>query len=405
MPSYFDAHRLPRLLAAVGIVFLGFSPLPTTAATDTATGFRQAQPGPWGHLEYQAIYLTSPDAIMEDFPLPNPQPRWSFAGSTPTATRAVLIDAGIDPAVCDRLFGDPRAKRDDEGVFTVYPTAADIEGLKPDVRTALYRQLAKHPQNNFHHDPVLVPDGDVNTWLRGTSLPEHIVALVRQLAWRDGDAVLFSDFRTLISHAGSDSEAKRWVRVLTRSRAFVAYLNVGPGDDLTTLRSYWSAGNRRKEALIMLNAASDLPGGSHLDLTHLLPALPRRLAYAYTTPEFERAGQTPNCHWTSLNFFNNTPQSIYLDLKLAASKVLEDYTRVTGAPTYGDILFFLDENGNAFHSCVFLADELVFSKNGGNTVMPWVVTRLTDLKQLYLHGNDRASIVTFRRRWANDNAD
>jgi hypothetical protein len=359
----------------------------------------QAKAGPWGRIEYQFIYLTAPEAILDEFPTPNPQPRWCFADSTAAAVRGLLDNAGVDAALRDRLFADPRARRDGEGVFTLFPAVADIEALKPAVRTALYRELAKHPQNPFHNEPTCVPDGDVDAWLRGTGLPDHIVALIRELAWKDGDATLFSDYRVLISHAGSDGEARRWIKTLTRTRAVVAYLKVDASDDLTALRRYWSAGYHRKDSLPMLNAAAEAPGGGRLDLTHLLPPLPRRLAYAYTTPELDRTGQAPNCHWTSLNFFNYTRQNIYLDLKLAASEVLQDYDRIAGPPAFGDILFFLDEKGNAFHSVVYLADDLVFSKNGGNTVMPWIITRLGDVKQLYLHGKSDPAIVTFRHRW------
>jgi hypothetical protein len=388
--------RFPPL-AAIACALLAFAPSSARAAA--TAGFTAGQPGPWGRLEYQPLYLTAPESILDDFPTPNPQPRWCFADSTSALVRELLTTEGLDPAVRDRLFADPRARRDEEGVFTLFPTVADIESLKPDVRDAICHELAKYPQNPFHYEPVLVPDGNVNEWLRGTGLPDQIIELIRQLAWRDGDATLFSDFRTLLSHAGGDSEARRWVRILTRTRAVSVFLKVDATDDLPALRRYWSAGYHRKDSLPMLNAAAETAGGGRLDLIHLLPPLPRRLAYAYTTPELERTGQTPNCHWTSLNFFNYTRQNIYLDLKLAASEVLEDYDRVNGPATFGDILFFLDEKGNAFHSCVYLADDLVFTKNGGNTVMPWIITRLGDVKQLYLHGKPKTSIVDFRRRW------
>jgi len=168
---------------------------------------------------------------------------------------------------------------------------------------------------------------------------------------------------------------------------------------MATLRRYWSADYHRKDSLPLLNAAAEMEHGGRIDLVHLLPPLPRRLAYAYTTPELDRIGQSPNCHWTSLNFFNYTRQNVFIDLKLAASQVLEDYDKVTGPNNFGDILFFLDQQGNAYHSCVFLADNLVFSKNGGNMVMPWIITRLDDIKQLYLHGRPGATIQTYRRRW------
>ena len=391
-------HHFMRLRRIVPFLLL---PLLTVqmARGNNDPALKDIKAGPWGRIEYQTIYLTAPEAILDEFPMPNPQPRWCFADSTPAAVRELITTAGLDDVTRDRLFADPHARRDAEGVFTLFPTVTDVETLKPQVREAIYRELAKYTQNPFVHDAICVPDGDVDSWLQGSGLPDKIMAQIRQLVYHDGESLLFSDYRVLLSQAGSDNEARRWVKALTRTRAVIAYLKVDAADDLPALRRYWSASFHRKDSLPILNATAEMSGGGRLDLVNLLPPIPRRLVYAYITPELDRIGQLPNCHWTSLNFFNYTRQNIYVDLKLAASHVLEDYDRVTGPPAFGDVLFFLDEKGNAYHSCVFLADNLVFTKNGGNTVMPWIITLLSDVKQLYLHGRPGANIVTFRRRW------
>lgn len=58
---------------------------------------------------------------------------------------------------------------------------------------------------------------------------------------------------------------------------------------------------------------------------------------------------------------------------------------------FGDILFFLDNaTGDAFHSCVYLADTLVYTKNGRNILSPWVLMTIDDVKKVYLYrGNGR----------------
>jgi hypothetical protein len=148
----------------------------------------------------------------------------------------------------------------------------------------------------------------------------------------------------------------------------------------------------------MLDAAAQAPHGATLDITHLLPLIPRQLVYSYVSPNIERTGQTPNCHWTSLNFFNYTRQNILLDLKLATSDALDNYEQVSPPYAFGDVLFFLSAQGDAFHSCVFVANNLVFTKNGENEIMPWLLTRLEDVKQLY--GREpNYRIQAFRRKW------
>ena len=46
------------------------------------------------------------------------------------------------------------------------------------------------------------------------------------------------------------------------------------------------------------------------------------------------------------------------------------------------------------HSAVFLADDLVFTKNGQNYTMPWMIMRIADLRAMYPNSN----IVYIRRK-------
>jgi len=46
--------------------------------------------------------------------------------------------------------------------------------------------------------------------------------------------------------------------------------------------------------------------------------------------------------------------------------VLQDYDKVGPPYTFGDVLFFMGDDGGAFHSCVYIADNLVYTKNGEN---------------------------------------
>ena len=40
-------------------------------------------------------------------------------------------------------------------------------------------------------------------------------------------------------------------------------------------------------------------------------------------------------------------------------------------------------NGNAYHSCVYLADDIVYTKNGRSRLSPWVLMKLEDVRELY----------------------
>jgi hypothetical protein len=100
---------------------------------------------------------------------------------------------------------------------------------------------------------------------------------------------------------------------------------------------------------------------------------------------FSNKGVLPDCHWTSLNFFNYEPHEYLLDPRLATNRVLDDYAPVEPPYTYGDILFFLRESdGDAFHSCLYLAEDLVFTKNGRNQLSPWIFSTIQDVSRVYL---------------------
>src|SRR4030095_12143005 len=137
---------------------------------------QMCKPGPWGRIECQTIYLEAPSWVVEHFPMPSIQPRWSFAGGTPMSTRSFLNRAGIDEKMVERWLGDPRRPHDQEPP-TLYPSVEDIEALGSSARTVIYRELAKSDLNPFQKDPVIIPGSSVDEWLRGAKLDKESVAL------------------------------------------------------------------------------------------------------------------------------------------------------------------------------------------------------------------------------------
>ena len=56
---------------------------------------------------------------------------------------------------------------------------------------------------------------------------------------------------------------------------------------------------------------------------------------------------------------------------------------MTGRPKYGDIYLFTLPNGDVLHSCVHLADNIVFTKNGATPSSPWILMTLDDVIAFY----------------------
>jgi hypothetical protein len=369
--------------------------LVTVTAAHAESKIQQCGPGPWGTIEYQTIYLEAPEWIITQFPLPSVQPRWCFPTSKREDLHRFLLQAGIEKEMAERWLNSPRCQVID-GYLTIFPSPADVEAMPGPARSIINPELAKLPVNEFFNQPIYITANSVDEWLHGSSLPPKVVELIKKLAYLEGDALLFSNVSTLLSHAESETEARQWLKEITRTKALLAYLRIGPDEDVKAVADYWSSGWRRKDVLPLLESVAETASNNRLDLTHLLPSQPRKLIYTYPSTDAALFGQTPNCHWTSLNFFNYFPQNIYLDLKLAATGVLSNYSPVSKADTFGDVLFFLDAEGNAFHSCVYIADNLVYTKNGDNPVAPWILTTLEEVKQIYLR-KAGAKISAFRR--------
>ena len=107
-----------------------------------------------------------------------------------------------------------------------------------------------------------------------------------------------------------------------------------------------------------------------------------------------------DCHWSTMNFFNEVPDDHYNDSAYMVKCLLTNYYQIAAPTQYGDVILFLnDEGNNAVHSAVYLAGDLVFTKNGNNMAQPWMVMHLPELTEKY-ESDGPAKIVVYRnRKW------
>jgi hypothetical protein len=247
---------------------------------------------------------------------------------------------------------------------------------------------------------VLIIGTSVDEWYRGSKLRPELIQKIKQLSYMRGETIAFSDIPALLNYAQSDSEARTIFKACTRTRNLMVRLMLDKTSHADEIIKYWSfgVGIRRKDLEPLIQSIIELDGVDDLGISHLLPALARKLLYTYPGLDMAKHGVMPDCHWTSLNFFNYEPHEYLLDARLATSQVLENFIPVEPPYQYADVLFFLyNTTGDAFHSCVHLADNIVFTKNGRNILSPWVIMRLEDVKKVYLYkGNSR--VQGFRRK-------
>lgn len=387
------------MVAATVLPAQGGNPSPPdTGAND---GMVRIPSGSWGDIEFFYFYIEASDSLMERFPLPSPRTRWVFPASEAPMLQDTLVGFGIAPEVIGALL-TPKNQFIDEDRVVLLPPIEVLDALTPDARSRLYRMLRNNGLNPFHANPVYLLSGEVDTWARDSDLPDSAVQQMKRHVY-DLDGILaFSDVHALLASASSDAEARLIYKKLTRTRTLMARLRIDASSDIDSILDYWSTGLglRRKDIEPLLRAVMHTPGAQHLGLTHLLPPLPRKLLYSYPDLAMMAQGALPDCHWTTLNFFNYDPEYYYLDSRAATSAVLENFEKVSPPYRFGDVLMFMDQEGLARHSCNYLAGDIVFTKNGRNPATPWALMELADLRKMYRANTGEVRIQGYRHKKA-----
>lgn len=123
----------------------------------------------------------------------------------------------------------------------------------------------------------------------------------------------------------------------------------------------------------------------------------RECPYAFPNPDTDQYANVADCFWTALNFFNQEPQNRFLDPDYRIGRLKADYEVVVGQPEMGDVLVLTDEAGTAIHACVYIAADVVFTKNGAATFSPWVLMKFADM-MLYYTAEQRPKLAFYRVR-------
>lgn len=385
---------IPFLLS---VVLCQAVPPPVSPSVETVDGepvltYRSPKSG---ELRARAIYLEAPDYLVALMDKPTSKERWAFPGGSIASVRALFEKAGLPAEMRDRLLSPDRTIPQD-GALVVFPSAEDVLALTQPMREVLYPELAKSGMNEFHRDPVFILGGDIDDWLRQSRLGARQKEAVRRMVWRKGRALAFSDVRTLLMVSETPEEAQQVFRTLTRTRSLLVELRLPVAAELAALSEYWGGGFGDSDSLPLLQAAAVRGSVAQVGMVNLLPSLGRRRLYTYPTIDQALNGRFPDCHWTSLNFFNNAPHAYYLDTRLAAGVLDKQYDPVGPPYRFGDVLAYVTDD-SVVHSCVFIAEDIVFTKNGENIVAPWVLQRLEDVSSIY-QPDDSVRIQGYRLR-------
>jgi hypothetical protein len=344
---------------------------------------RRLPAGPWGEIEAREIIVGMPEEFVwaelpADF-----RPRWLFTGFTRERLAEFLRAMPLSDEQRHDLLRPSQWSEEANGVL-VLPKVETVLTLTTNTRARIYAQLVDSWDEQSQRFAVPFEPGEMERLLATGRLAPATREMVLRLLYPRGDSLMFGDMRTALAALPTQEERHELVRTLARHRTYLLRLRVGPKSDVDALVAYWrGTTGRSKDLRPILASLARSPGGGVIDVTHLLPPMPRRQLYTYPHVSFDPVEERRDCHWTSANFFNETPDDQFTDAASAARYFYEQCQRVNDAPRFGDVIILFDHHETAVHSAVHVAADMVFCKNGGHYANPWMLQTREEMLRYY----------------------
>lgn len=384
---------VPWLIA--GAIYVGAH---NSRAVDDRTGaVIESATGPWGHLGKMPIVISPPvEYIPQNWGSIEPV-AWHVPAATHDELTALLAFTGMGPEDIVRLRATARPA-DRAGGFVLKPGTDFVRGMRPEVRARLYRQIAGSELNVDQRIAFRFFGTSPAVWL-GRAVSRRTRELVEPLIYRDGDFMYFADIEAVRAKIEDKAELQRLTKALYRQATLLVTLRIDNPSDVSAIAEYWGRGGRRTDIRPLLESIAEVGSRRSIDISHLLPTFAREHLYRYprvTVADNEKP-LLANCLWTALNFFSLKPDDRLLDVHVAVDELKREYHLVYDGYQLGDVVAFADRTGNLFHAAVYVADGLVFGKNGTTPMAPWSILPIERIKGHYIEDSDGWQ-VTFHRR-------
>jgi len=356
--------------------------LAASLAVDPHDKSRSAHSGPWGELITREIELERPVEFL-NAELPAGLPEWSFKGMKAAEVKSLLLRDGLPAAQAAALLA-PGAVTEVADGTRVKPPADFLLNLCAATRGKLYPALAGLGVNTDLDYPYIFPGDTIDSIYNTPQLNPDDLALLKKLVYNNGAARQMSDYEFLLWKIPTPERRVAMAKVLSRQHAVFASLAIKPDTDIDKLLDYWrlSLNERNTDARPLLEALKALPEGGNLSLLYLLPKFARDRLYTFPMASLP-GGPLPDCHWTTFNFSSETPDNRFNDPAYPVQYISQNCHQIDAPSRYGDILLLMNDAKELKHSAVYLADDLVFTKNGKNSMQPWMIMHIPDLLATY----------------------
>jgi hypothetical protein len=337
---------------------------------------------PWGRLECQSITMERPEEFVPELPAIAIEPFWFFGNWTSSQIATLFGASDLTSAQHDALLDTNRWRENTNG-WTIIPGTNIAWSLSRSARQQIYQVLAQFPENSPQCVPYRFPLAHEEEWFMNSGLASNTVKLAHSLIYRRGQSACFSDVEVL-SILPSEAERHRLVRTLSRFPAVFVNLHVDSNTVLEPIIQFWEQTRPRQDTQPFLESLTRLPGSPAINITYFLPPFARTRIYTFPEGKLDNQNSGEDCFWTAMNFFNRPPDNRLADPQQRMQLLSKNYSEIKGNPNLGDIILLLDKNQMPIHACVYIAQDVVFTKNGGTRLSPWLLMRIADMLSYYM---------------------
>lgn len=352
---------------------------PATTFEDPMRRTFLGQPGPWGQLRYTRIWIEPPRSFFHGHVNFEAKTRWFFPGMSPADVDAFFETVSLSAAVRTALGRAPREEAD--GGTWLEPGEQVILALDDAGRARIYGLLARSPRNQ-QQSPISVRAPLIDERIAKSDLAPEVSNLFKRLLYGEGRWRFFSDLPVLAVRLPAPADQEKLAGMLSRSVTFLVSLLVDESSDIAALANYWSVGFRTRDIEPILSSLKRHPGGYELDISHLLPVFARRRLFTYEDVFPDQPDPGHDCYWSAANFFRTKPEDRSFEGDTFKEELARAYEPVEEL-RLGDVVVYLDEDGVPVHASSYIADQIVFTKNGRNALHPFLFMRMDSLLELY----------------------
>ena len=353
-----------------------------TSSKALVDGSYLLQPGPWGNLEALPIYIEPPEEYLPIRSIEEADRRWRFEGFTTDQLTSLFQSADLTDSQRAELLDSSKWQQDAKALY-VSPSKDLVLSLSPKARKQIYGPLTAVPDNIFTLLRCSYPADRLGEYFSGSGLSDETIALVKKLSYPYGHLVFFCDMPLVLDTLQTNDEKVRLVKTLLRKSTLLLRLHIAPDSNIDDLTRYWSKAGQEINVQPLLESLSKIPHGTRINVSLLFPPLPTAQLYSFPFPSTKPEDQHKDCHYTALNFFRDPPDPRFTDANVVRQTLLTDYYPALSDPRYGDILVLSKPDGSIIHSCVFIADNIVYTKNSANFRDPYLLMTIPDMLDVF----------------------